>query len=97
MVVPISAPKITPSTTPLLQRETVDRFRDLGVSAMGVSLDGPTAEIHDAFRNVPGTFDYSQQALQWAREQHIPAAIQRPAREQDREAGGRCRIGVLVD
>ena len=40
---------ITPSTTPLLQRETVDRFHELGISAMGVSLDGPTAEIHDAF------------------------------------------------
>ena len=49
---------ITPSTTPLLQEETVERFHELGVSAMGVSLDGPTAEIHDAFRNVPGTFDY---------------------------------------
>ena len=54
---------ITPSTTPLLQRETVERFRDLGVTAMGVSLDGPTAEMHDAFRNVPGTFDYSMRAL----------------------------------
>jgi MoaA/NifB/PqqE/SkfB family radical SAM enzyme len=66
---------ITPSTTPLLQRETVDRFHELGVSAMGVSLDGPTAEIHDAFRNVPGTFDYSQRALQWAREYEIPVQV----------------------
>ncbi len=66
---------ITPSTTPLLQRETVDRFHQLGVSAMGVSLDGPTAELHDAFRNVPGTFDYSMKALQWAREYHIPVQV----------------------
>ncbi len=34
---------ITPSTTPLLQRETVKRFRELGVAALGVSLDGPWA------------------------------------------------------
>mgnify|MGYP001825500647 FL=1 len=66
---------ITPSTTPLLQRETVDRFHELGVSAMGVSLDGPTAEIHDAFRNVPGTFEYSQRALRWAREYQIPVQV----------------------
>ncbi len=66
---------ITPSTTPMLQRDTVAQFRELGVTAMGVSLDGPTAEIHDGFRNVPGTFDYSMQALEWAREFHIPVQI----------------------
>ncbi|MBW2376676.1 MAG: radical SAM protein, partial [Deltaproteobacteria bacterium] len=66
---------ITPSTTPLLQRETVSRFRDLGVTAMGVSLDGPTSEIHDAFRNVAGTFEYSMRALDWAREFNIPVQV----------------------
>src|SRR5512139_1620489 len=59
---------ITPSTTPTLTEEVVKRFADLGVTALGVSLDGPTAEIHDAFRNVPGTFARSQEALRWARE-----------------------------
>jgi radical SAM protein len=66
---------ITPSTTPTLDRETVGRFRDLGVAAMGVSLDGPTADIHDAFRNVPGTFDYSMRALEWARELDIAVQV----------------------
>jgi len=42
---------------------------------MGVSLDGPTAELHDAFRNVPGTFDYSMRALEWAREFNIPVQV----------------------
>jgi radical SAM protein with 4Fe4S-binding SPASM domain len=66
---------ITPSTTPLLTRPTVTRFRELGISAMGVSLDGPTAEIHDAFRNVAGTFDYSMRALRWAREHRISVQV----------------------
>ncbi len=66
---------ITPSTTPMLQRDTVAKFHELGVTAMGVSLDGPTAEIHDGFRNVPGTFDYSMQALEWAREFRIPVQV----------------------
>lgn len=66
---------ITPSTTPLLTEPTVARFRELGVSAMGVSLDGPTAEVHDAFRNVPGTFDYSMHALQWARQYGISVQV----------------------
>jgi len=66
---------ITPSTTPTLTEEVVDRFARIGITALGVSLDGPTAEIHDTFRNVPGTFARSQQALKWAREREIPVQI----------------------
>lgn len=66
---------ITPSTTPTLTKEVVDRFADIGISALGVSLDGPTAAIHDAFRKVAGTFERSQQALRWARERDIPVQI----------------------
>jgi len=66
---------ITPSTTRSLTREHVAEFRALGVAAMGVSLDGPTAAVHDAFRGVDGTFARSQQALAWAREFRIPVQI----------------------
>ena len=66
---------ITPSTTPILTEDRVARFKALGVSAMGVSLDGPTAELHDAFRNVPGTYDYSMRALEWARQHRIPVQV----------------------
>lgn len=66
---------ITPSTTPSLKREHVARFRELGVAAMGVSLDGPNAEVHDAFRGVSGTFDNSLRALGWAREYGIPVQV----------------------
>jgi radical SAM protein len=66
---------ITPSTTPTLTRDVVRRFRDLGMAAVGVSVDGPTAGIHDAFRGVDGTFDRSMQALEWAREFHLPVQV----------------------
>ncbi|MDO8666787.1 MAG: radical SAM protein, partial [Gemmatimonadales bacterium] len=66
---------ITPSTTPSLTREHVARFRELGVSAMGVSLDGPSADVHDAFRGVDGTFANSMLALGWAREFKLPVQI----------------------
>jgi MoaA/NifB/PqqE/SkfB family radical SAM enzyme len=66
---------ITPSTTPLLQRETVEKFRELGVAALGISLDGPDAAIHDEFRGVEGTFHHSQNALKWAREFHLPVQV----------------------
>lgn len=66
---------ITPSTTPTLDAEDVARFRELGVAAMGLSLDGPSASIHDAFRGVEGTFQHSMDALAWAREHRIPVQI----------------------
>jgi radical SAM protein len=66
---------ITPSTTPTLTREAVATFRKLGVAAMGLSLDGPTPEIHDGFRGVPGTFSNSMRALAWAREQDLPVQV----------------------
>jgi len=66
---------ITPSTTPTVTRDVVQRFKELGIAAMGISLDGPTAELHDAFRGVDGTFAHSMNALGWAREFHIPVQI----------------------
>lgn len=66
---------VTPSTTPTLKRETVASLRELGITALGVSLDGPTAEVHDQFRGVPGTFQHSMNALGWAREFGTPVQI----------------------
>jgi radical SAM protein len=70
--VPIS---ITPSTTPLLTRDAIARFRELGVAALGVSLDGPSADVHDAFRGVAGTFDQALAVLGWAREMGLPVQV----------------------
>src|SRR2546426_7686469 len=43
---------ITPSATPLLTGHAIARFKACGVSRMAISLDGPDAETHDAFRGV---------------------------------------------
>jgi len=69
------AVSITPSTTPLLTRADVARFRALGVAAMGVSLDGPSPGVHDTFRGVSGTFGHSMNALGWARESQLPVQV----------------------
>jgi radical SAM protein len=66
---------ITPSTTPTLTRDALAQFKALGVAALGVSLDGPTAEVHDAFRGVPGTFDRALTVLAWAREVGLPVQV----------------------
>ncbi|MFQ5656708.1 MAG: TIGR04053 family radical SAM/SPASM domain-containing protein [Candidatus Methylomirabilales bacterium] len=66
---------ITPSTTPTLTRDAVRRFRKLGVAAVGISLDGPSPEVHDTFRGVTGTFEHSLKALEWAREFRLPVQV----------------------
>jgi radical SAM protein with 4Fe4S-binding SPASM domain len=58
---------VTPSATPLLTEDAIRGFRDCGVSRMAVSLDGPDAASHDAFRRVAGSFDRTVFALECAR------------------------------
>jgi radical SAM protein len=58
---------VTPSATPLLTTEAIDRFKEAGVSRMAISLDGPDAATHDDFRGIPGTFDRAMLALRHAK------------------------------
>jgi radical SAM protein len=66
---------LTPSATPLLTRDAVAELKRRGLARLAISLDGPTAEIHDAFRRVPGSYDWTLDAVRWARETGLPAQI----------------------
>jgi radical SAM protein len=66
---------LTPSATPLLTREAIARLKQCGLARLAISLDGPTAEIHDAFRRVPGSYDWTLNAVRWARELGLPVQI----------------------
>lgn len=66
---------ITPAVTPKLTRDSLVRLKELGIAALGLSLDAPRAAIHDGFRAVEGTFDRTIEALGWARELGIPVQI----------------------
>jgi AdoMet-dependent heme synthase len=59
---------MTPSGTPLMTRPILERLKAAGLSRLAVSLDGSTAEIHDAFRGVPGSFDWTVRMIRAARE-----------------------------
>ena len=48
---------VAPSATPLLTPDALQRLHDASVDAISLSLDGSTAERHDAIRRVGGTFD----------------------------------------
>ncbi len=57
---------VTPSSTPLLTTEAIDQFKAAGVARMAISVDGADAATHDAFRQVPGSFERCMLALRHA-------------------------------
>ncbi|HKE23984.1 MAG TPA: TIGR04053 family radical SAM/SPASM domain-containing protein [Bryobacteraceae bacterium] len=66
---------ITPSATPLLNEDAIDRFRRCGVARMAISLDGPDASSHDGFRRVEGSFGQTLFGLDYARKVGLPTQI----------------------
>ncbi len=66
---------LSPSATPLLTRRALVELKRAGLARMAVSLDGPNAQVHDAFRGVGGSFAITLQALRWSHELGIPLQI----------------------
>jgi AdoMet-dependent heme synthase len=50
---------VAPSATHRLTRDTVHALKEAGVSAMSLSLDGPSAAQHDGLRGVLGCFGWT--------------------------------------
>jgi radical SAM protein len=59
---------MTPSGTPLMTEVVLRQLDAAGLSRLAVSLDGSTAAIHDSFRGVPGSYDWTLEMLRTARE-----------------------------
>ena len=66
---------MTPSATPLVTRDAIQRLKDSGLHRLAVSLDGPDAETHDNFRRVRGSFAKTLQIIRDAREIGLPVQI----------------------
>lgn len=66
---------MTPSATPLLTHAAIARLQRCGLARLAVSLDGSTAEIHDAFRGVPGSYAFTLDAVRRAGELGLPVQI----------------------
>ena len=66
---------LTPSGTPLLTRDAIFRMKDSGLSRLAVSLDGSVPAIHDSIRGIPGTWERTVQAIQWANEAKLPIQV----------------------
>ncbi len=53
---------VSPSATPLLTEEAIERLKTAGVEAISLSIDGADAERHDAIRGVPGCYERTLRA-----------------------------------
>ena len=68
-------PSLTPSATPLLTEEAVVKMKEHGLGRIAVSLDASSAELHDDFRRVSGSFDITLRAIRTAKRLDIPVQV----------------------
>ena len=64
-----------PAATSALTEGLVRSLKDAGLDQMALSLDFPSAELHDAFRGVPGAFAKTMAAVDWAHHAGLPLQI----------------------
>ncbi|HEY7405338.1 MAG TPA: TIGR04053 family radical SAM/SPASM domain-containing protein [Candidatus Angelobacter sp.] len=68
-------PAMTPSATPLLNRDSLLSLKQAGLRRLALSLDGPTPALHDSFRGVTGSFARTLDAMYWANAIGLPVQI----------------------
>ncbi len=66
---------LTPAGTALTSERKLAEAQAAGLSRIAVSLDGPTAAEHDAFRRVEGSFGWSMDIIASAHRLGIPVQI----------------------
>lgn len=66
---------MTPSATPKVTREAVQKAKEVGLSRWAFSLDGSCAEIHDHFRGTRGSYDLTMRGIEYLQDLHIPIQV----------------------
>lgn len=66
---------MTPSPTPNVTKEAIQKAKEVGLARWAFSLDGPTAEIHDHFRGTKGSFALTMNAIQYLHKSEIVIRI----------------------
>lgn len=59
----------------LVTTEVCEAMKESGIRMVALSLDGPTAHVHDDFRRMPGAFDAAIRAARLLKEHNIPFLI----------------------
>ncbi|MFD2208485.1 TIGR04053 family radical SAM/SPASM domain-containing protein [Virgibacillus halophilus] len=66
---------MTPSATPNVTKEAMEKARDVGLARWAFSIDGHCAEIHDHFRGTKGSFDLTMDRIAYLHELGMPLQI----------------------
>jgi AdoMet-dependent heme synthase len=66
---------LTPTATVLPTPERMQKAREAGIRRIALSLDAPTAEAHDAFRQVPGSWQRTMNILRNAQSAGLSAQV----------------------
>ncbi len=69
------ATAVSPSGTPLLNRDNLQKIKDAGAKAISLSIDASNATRHDDFRRVQGSFDWTVNGWKAAREVGLKVQI----------------------
>lgn len=81
-----------PAAGAQLDKSHLEKLKAAGVDQVAFSLDAPTRDEHDSFRQVPGTFAKTLQAVEWAHELDIPVQINSVITQHNVE-----RVDCLID
>jgi AdoMet-dependent heme synthase len=66
---------LTPTATALPTLERLEQAKAAGIRRIALSLDAPTAEVHDAFRQVPGSWERTMAILKNAQAAGLSAQV----------------------
>ncbi|WHY68342.1 TIGR04053 family radical SAM/SPASM domain-containing protein [Neobacillus sp. SuZ13] len=66
---------MTPSATPNVTKEAIEKAKEVGLARWAFSIDGPKAEIHDHFRGTAGSFDLTMEKIKYLHEVGLPIQI----------------------
>ena len=66
---------LTPTATALPTPQRLEQVRQAGVRRIALSLDAPTAQVHDAFRQVPGSWERTMRILRDAQAAGLSAQV----------------------
>ncbi|HLR81233.1 MAG TPA: TIGR04053 family radical SAM/SPASM domain-containing protein [Bacillota bacterium] len=66
---------MTPSATPNVTKEAMQKAKDIGLARWAFSIDGHCKEVHDYFRGTSGSFDLTMTAIEYLHELDMPLQI----------------------
>ncbi|MBI4178474.1 TIGR04053 family radical SAM/SPASM domain-containing protein [bacterium] len=86
---------LTPSATPLVTRSRLREIRNCGIARIALSLDGPTAAVHDGFRGEQGCYDRTMEIIRDLKDLDMPLQINTTVARQN--SADLPRIAKLVE